>query len=130
MTTHKFGEYNQFKVGSFVIDTTTATGTQAITGVGFTPTSCVFLALEGNAVGEMSTGMDDGTTPCNAYDSFNTDGPDYWHYSPSYSIQDAHDTGDYYQGKVNSFDSDGFTIGWNKISAPSGTLTVIYLAMA
>lgn len=129
VTTYKFGEYNQFKVGNFTIDTTTATGTQAVTGVGFTPTACVFIAVEHNVVGEMSTGMDDGSSPQYLTDRFNLTADAYAGGS-SYSIIDWQTGVNYYFGKINSLDSDGFTIGWTKGGSPTGTLTVVYMAVA
>jgi hypothetical protein len=116
------------KIGSFTIDTTTATGTQAVTGVGFEPDVLLFLACQDNS-DELSIGWDDGTTKGSlAYEGTGT----VWRISTSYSIRDIEATaggGLYYEGVVNSMDSGGFTIGWTRTGAPSGTLTIVYLAL-
>jgi len=120
------GDYNRFKLGTFSIATTTASGTQAITGVGFTPASCIFIAVQHGVIGELSWGMDDGTNEC-VYDYYNTTA-DTYETSSTASIFDNHSSGNTYAGVVNSFDSDGFTIGWTKTGSPTGSLVVLYLA--
>jgi hypothetical protein len=114
-----------YKVGTFSIDTTTATGTQAITGVGFTPKAVVFFAVQSNSV-EVSFGFDDGTDARAI--SYNPD-VSVWGNSATFSIYDVNGTGSSYGGNVDSFDEDGFTIGWTKEGSPTGTLTVYYLAL-
>jgi hypothetical protein len=113
-------------IGSFTINTATATGTQSVTGVGFAPTVLIFIACQ-DASDEYSIGWDDATNK----GSIAYDGTD-WNISTSYSINDlesAAGAGAYYQGVVNSMDSDGFTVGWTRTGAPTGTLTVLYLAL-
>lgn len=113
----------QMKVGSFTRDMTTASGTQAVTGVGFTPTAIIFFGAETADV-EATWGIDDGTTAKDVNKeatNFQNDG--------SFSITIDEGSSNTYQGKINSFDADGFTITWTKGGAPSGTLTANYLAI-
>ena len=123
-------EARRVKVGLFSRDTSLASGTQAITGVGFQPRSVKFLSVGDSVVGEASWG----------YDTIDD----------SFSIDDAHNAvanstqleithsiliiestvANQYKGAVSSFDSDGFTIQWTKESSPTGSLQTIYMAEA
>lgn len=38
--------------------------------------------------------------------------------------------GNYQQGVINSFDADGFTIGWTKVGTPTGTCAINALCVA
>jgi len=127
VTTYKFGEKNLFKVGSFSINKTTASGTQAVTGVGFTPSVLFFITCEDGAA-EASFGRDDGSAPYCVYAT--ADYVDGWNYNGTNSLMQYQGGGTYYLGKVNSMDSDGFTIGWTRAGAPGGTFVGFYLAMA
>ncbi len=131
--TAKFGDVQyygedkttRYKVGSFTRDTSTASGTQAVTGVGFKPKAVIFFGTQVNTV-ETTWGFDDGTTPAymNRYGAtnFNIDAGT----NSISSIETA--GGNEYAGKISSLDSDGFTITWAKTGSPTGTLYVIYLA--
>lgn len=125
-----YGEKNRFKVGSFTRDTTVASGTQAVTGIGFTPRVCTFFACCGGAVGTLSLGVDNNSSQYAMFDrqTYVSDAYYYWTTS-SIQYYDPAAGGKVYRGLVNSFDSDGFTIGWERLGTPSGTLTVIYLAV-
>lgn len=125
----KFGEKNKVYSGYLNIDSATATGTQAITGVGFTPQ--VIIIFGGNAgvgVGSASWGLDDGTSHV-IYDQHQIAANTY-KVSTSIAIYDVHSSGNTYTGIINSFDSDGFTIGWTKTGSPTGTLRYEYIAYA
>ena len=116
------------KVGVFTINTTTASGTQAVTGLGFTPKSLDFIAaIDGGTW--MSHGIDDGTTHlCHSYIvSASSNTANYW---STYSIVMYDGAGTtMYQGIVSSLDVDGFTITWTKTGSPTGTITIIYKAL-
>jgi len=129
VTQFKFGESNRTKVGTFSIDTTTATGTQAITGVGFVPQVCIFFATDSQAAGESSWGMDDGSGENCVYDSHNGTANTYTSIA-TISIRDLQSAANYYSGEVQSFDSDGFTITWTKNGSPTGTLIIKFIAYA
>lgn len=113
-------------VGSFTIDTTTASGTQAVTGVGFQPKGVIFLANQASSV-EASWGLDDSETHRCLYDNdASSDGT--YELSILQSITGVQGSGIFYEGYVSSFDSDGFTITWTKTGATADTLTVNYIA--
>lgn len=114
----------RFKVGSFTRDTATASGTQAITGVGFTPKAVIFLSVI-NSTSASSIGVDDGTTD----GSVNTLAA-AWTFGTSGAAIDVIVSGtNQYQGSISSFDADGFTITWTKLNSPTGTITSAYLAL-
>ncbi len=120
------------EVGGFSKDTSDATGTQEINLTGaFKPIAVTLQAFEdgtGPATNtlEASLGFDDGTrTHCNYIDAAN----DLWTSRTDFSIYDEENTAtDTYQGKVSSFDSDGFTITWTKVGTPTGTLKIKFMA--
>lgn len=114
------------KIGSFTIDTSTATGTQAVTGVGFQPQLILFLACQ-DTTDEVSVGFDDGTNK-GSVGFYNGN----WYISTSYSISDLEAVGvtpATYYGVVSALGADGFTVSWTKTGSPTGTLTVLYLAL-
>ena len=115
-------------VGQFTRDTSTATGTQAVTGVGFTPKAVFFLSAQDGAAGEMSVGYDDGTSSQAVRDD-NGELTDTWTGSASFSINDNQSTGNVYTGEITTLGTDGFTITWTRTGTPTGTLSVNYLAM-
>ena len=116
----------QFKVGSFTRDISTATGTQAVTGVGFQPRLIVFLNA-GSGGTKMSIGFDDGTSHQCLYQqsigsSFLIQG--------SYSIVMDQVSGSVnYLGLVSAFGADGFTVSWTKTGAPTGTAAIPFIAI-
>jgi len=109
-------------VGTFTRDEGTASGNQSVTGVGFTPRAVDFYATDADS-DEVSWGADDGTTAACVYRSgtvFNADTDD--------SIRIHQDASNIYEGNINSFDSDGFTVAWTRTGGASGTITVVYIA--
>lgn len=117
----------RFKGGIFTRDTSLASGTQAVTGVGFTPVAVLFLSCENNAVGEASIGIDDASIHYAISDN-TTITTDVWKRHLLISVHDAHSSGNVYDGYVTSLDSNGFTVDWTKYGTPTGTLSIIYLA--
>lgn len=117
----------QIKIGSFTRDTSLASGSQAITGVGFAPRVLIFLMSVAGLTG-MSIGFDDATTHLTVTDNYsalvNT-----WASNLSYSILFIAGGGSFYGGAVSSMDADGFTVTWTKGTTPTGTATVEYLAL-
>ena len=116
------------KTGSFTRDTTAASGTQAITGVGFTVKAVIFFMTQDEGAGEMSMGLDDGTTPVTIGDVYNDTNNAYGVFTDR-SIRDVHSSGNTYNGSVTTLGTDGFTVTWSKAGSPTGTITVIYLAI-
>lgn len=129
VTQRKYGEANRVYSGSTTRNTTTATGTQAITGVGFKPQAIVFFVCQNDAAGEASWGVDDGASHHLIFDYHNTTANAYYH-DDVLSIRCWQGSSDYYDGKLDSFDSDGFTVHWTKTGSPTGTITIAYIAYA
>lgn len=114
------------KIGAFSIDTATATGTQAVAGVGFKPSHVIFLALI-NVTSQASIGIDDGTTAQSLAD-YTAITADTWSTDP-FSIVLIQGAGNKYTGKISSLDANGFTISWTKTGAKTGTAKIYYLAL-
>lgn len=115
---------SNFKIGTFTRDLTTASGTQAVTGVGFQATAVIFLLGLVGADGA-SVGLSNGTIHSCIYeagDRFQANTSNALYYSNS-----AGST--LYAGVVSAFAADGFTVTWTKTGAPTGTATVTYLAL-
>lgn len=110
--------------GTFTRDATTASGTQAITGLGFRPRGivgvsgvisgasahCTFSCSQSVGVGagaglQLSAGLP---------------------YASGNLILAGSGGGDYQIGNVTSWDADGFTINWTKVGSPTGTINVSY----
>lgn len=117
---------SQAKTGNFTRDTSTATGTQAVTGVGFKPIAAVFFATQDSTAGEASWGMDAGSGPNSILDNYSSTANSYANGSVSIYDQESTTTNNY-QGTVSSFDNDGFTISWTKAGSPTGTLKISYI---
>ena len=115
------------KVGHFTRDTATASGNQAITGVGFTPKALLFIGGQ-NQTTEINWGVSDGSTEYSLADR-------YGNADNTYGISTSRwgtfiQTGSLeYTGTVASLDADGFSITWTRISTPTGTLSLSYLAI-
>ena len=107
-----------FKLKQFTYDTATASGTQAITGIGFKP-SLVFFLVVVNGTLEVSIGFDD---------LINFLSINYWvtgwQSHPAYSIVLYQTTEIYVLGLLSSFDADGFTINWTKTGAKTQTANI------
>ena len=115
------------KVGTFTYDTATATGTQAITGIGFTPTGLtLFAALD--TAGEASYGV--GAVGMNHCVSDKQNWvANYWVPTVDKAIYMVQSSSINSAGIVQSFDADGFTIGWTKTGAKTGSVYVYYMAV-
>lgn len=113
------------RVGTFTRDTSTASGSQAVTGVGFKPTTISFFANISSTVSQ-SYGVDDITTHfCVCY--VGNDAAGIMRNDTSYSIVLYNSAGTAAAfGKISSFDADGFTISWNKSGSMTGTATIGY----
>lgn len=110
------------KLVSVTRDISTASGNQAVTGVGFVPTA-VFLFCSVNTVAGVSLGFADsalgGGSVIQATDAATVFGVST---NAIYYGNQAGSTG--VAGTIGSYDSDGFTIAWTKLGSPTGTLTI------
>ena len=117
------------KVGSFTRDLTLASGTQAITGVGFTSRAVVFFAVVPTVTGQTSWGFSDGTTHAvieDQYVSVAGRNASIANLCISLLGPTASDRAD---ASVSTMDTDGFTLSWTKTGSPTGTATILYLAV-
>ena len=108
-------------MGYFAKTTTTASGDQSFTGVGFTPKMIVFFMSD---TGCISQGMDSITQQHCSY--ARTGGAVGYDNSNSIFYYNGTDS---YKGKIKSFDADGFTISWVRTNSPAATINVMYLAI-
>lgn len=115
----------KYKVGLTTRDVSLASGSQAVTGVGFKP-KCIDFIVNINGTVAASWGFDDGTT---AEGMLTNNGGTAGQFSSSTSsIFIVVSAGNTYTGKISSLDADGFTIAWTKSGSPTGTAQVIYKA--
>lgn len=123
----------RFYVGSFTRDITTATGTQAVTGLPFRPSAVAFFAGFASATAASSTGFDDGDTAgCLYANHLVTADTEIISTTASIFIQGT--AGNNYTWAIQSLDGNavtgvyGFTGLWTKTGVPAGTATIDYLA--
>lgn len=112
------------KVGSFTRDISLATGSQSVTGVGFTPRMLILFGTIDN--GASSWGMADGTSQGCIFRR-PTDGAIYQAAVVAQFQNNV--TPDQAYASLSSFDADGFTLSWTKQNSPTGTATIKYLAV-
>jgi len=114
---------------AFTTRAKTSTGTQTISGVGFTPLA-VFLVACRNSNDEMSVGFSTGSAQGVVYDD-NQSVSDTWGSSSANAVHMGEDGGTTnFKGAPGNFGSDGFDIVWTDTGSPAGTCTFIYLAIA
>lgn len=114
-------------VGSFTRDITTATGTQAVTGVGFKPSTIICFSSTA-ANGQYSVGFDDLANLAGCFTGVDAANPNFTD-GGAYSVYVYVSAGNDYKGKVKSFDADGFTFSWTKTGTPSGNVKTYFLAI-
>ena len=120
-----FAADTEYYIGSFTRDISTASGTQAVTGVGFTPTHIIFSAYTGSAGSGTVFGMSDNTTEQCIYISGATEGLNV---ATTDCIYLRVSSGNTYAGVTTSLDSDGFTTTWTKTGTTTGTATITFMA--
>lgn len=116
------------KAGSFTRDMTAASGSAAVTGVGFKPRAVIFLAGDpSSAADNASVGIDDGASP-GSLANLNSISAGKW-FVPASSIYLFQGASTSQVGSISSMDDDGFTVSWTKTGSPTGTMTIRYLAI-
>lgn len=111
---------------AFTYDTSTASGTLAITGVGFTPLGVLFLAGE-YGTKDMSIGAQWGAAPKKCISDGNAvSAGTYFHHTDRclHLSMDGSITNQA-RGSISSYDVDGFTITWTKAGSPTGTAEIL-----
>jgi hypothetical protein len=113
-------------IGSFSRDATTASGTQAVTGVGFAPTFVLFFATI-NGTSPASWGF---MTALNNFGIFDDDANAAGTHgvASNRSIYISHAGAAAVTFDFNAFGADGFTFDVIKTNSPTGTITVQYAA--
>lgn len=108
-----------FKAVSFTRDVS-LTGTQAITGVGFTPKAIIFFAVE-NTSTKFSVAAASGASEAYVLGAYSAGTFTYSNgvvfTITSLSVTQA-------LASLTSFDTDGFTLTWTKNGSPTGTVDV------
>lgn len=118
----------RYFAGSFTRDTATASGTQAVSGVGFQPTGIIFAYAVPGAI-RAGIGFSSGTSNnVGIYDDGNT-AAGTWGILTANAIYLESGGGNNYTGKILTFGVDGFTMTWTRTGVPTGTATIAYLAM-
>lgn len=117
-----------YHIGTFTYDISTASGTQAITGVGFKPRYLLFLMAE-DSDSMFSVGFDSGVGDAMCMADEHKDAADKWAVDTSDSIRAIDSATARAEGNVTTLGTDGFTITWAKTGSPTGTVTVIYIAL-
>jgi len=113
-------------VGSFDRDLTLAAGAQAVTGLGFRPSSVIFFVGFGGTaaacIGASTLAFD--RVIMNVHD----ESANQWSGSAAQSIFLTTGVGIESRANLTTFDIDGFTVAWTKGGAPSGTVTCMFIA--
>ena len=114
--------------GSFTYDLSTASGDQAIDGVGFQPTAILLIAVESSVAGQASWGFSVGTNDFSIRDN-HAFVADSYNAVSAQIINLGGDGTNRNNAVLTSMDSDGFTLTWTKVASPTGTLTGFYFAI-
>lgn len=114
-------------VGNFTRDISLASGTQAVTGVGFRPRAIIFFMAETAALPQGSWGLDNGTITNCTVQSQNGNLGDATNKSIFWNDTVALTQ---YFATVSTMDIDGFTVTWTRTGAPTGTISIMYMALA
>ncbi len=122
-----YGQRMKVKVVSTTYDLTTASGSQTVTGIGFTP-SAVFIMAGVNATSYVSWGISDGTTNVAVADNGAVSAGTHT-VSGSVAVYNIQGVGVYQSATIGSFTSGQFIITWTKSGAPTGTAGIYCLVV-
>lgn len=121
------GTYYQYKVGTFTRNIA-LTANQSITGVGFKPKFIIFLSGLAAGASAFSIGISDATTNAQVRDNYQ-DTANTYITSTTACIGLMRGASDVSSAVVLTMDADGFTLDWTNQGSPTGTATIIYLAI-
>lgn len=116
------------KIGTFTRDTAAATGTQAITGIGFKPSHIIIWAVVPGVAGNMSIGVDNGTAHYAVYDNYMVY-TNSWVFAPNLCLVLLQTAAANNTAAVSVLDADGFTLSWAKTGTPTGIAYLFYMAI-
>lgn len=102
-------------------DFAAASGDVAYTGVGFTPTSIMAFAYGGTYMSSVGVSDSAGAEACSSknYDSTSDGG--------AFLIYFTTAAGAYQTAVVKTYDADGFTLTWTKVSTASGVMQLKFI---
>jgi hypothetical protein len=116
------------KVTTFARDRTVNTGAVAYTGIGFQPTALVMFGSTANGAADASSyGVGDDVT-CGAWDT-NFAGASPNNLASLNLTVCGQDWGNFQSIANVTFQSDGFTLGWQQNGSPTGTGQYVVLAL-
>lgn len=121
-----------FKMVSATYDLSTASGTQAVTGVGFKPRAVIALAAKSSGDNAASIGVMAGTGAGADNAALLTRDDvtaDTWGIGSNVFIDYVQGASDEAFSTISSMDSDGFTLTWTKVGSPTGTLQMRFLCI-
>jgi hypothetical protein len=111
--------------GNTTRDLSIATGTQAVTGVGFKPKYVMITAGGGALAGMTSWGSYNGSINSATYNNDNTVAKTFGG-TVTKCVQLNAGGGNTYTATISSFDVDGFTLSWVRTGTPTGTTGLIF----
>ena len=121
--------YTQFARKIYIHDLTAATGTVALTGVGFVPQLIIFICNKDQELaGGIGFSTGSGVNNWGWYfedDSAETSGNANSYFSYYWSSGGGH----YKSFAVNSLDADGFTVGFTKTGTTTGSYYIEALCL-
>ena len=113
----------RFKTGTFTRSLTAGTSSVAYTGLGFEPTAIIIFGAISPASIVATWGLGiEGAAQVIYFESGTTN------VSTDALLINIQTTTGTQSAVITSFDNDGFTLTWTKISAPTGTATLTYQA--
>ena len=117
-------------VGLFTRDMTLASGTQAISGLGFIPRKVTFYAVIDGLPGASCWGFDIGTARHCLTNAYATAPGDFYSDRAALGASIEIWTSDIAWGsaKIQSFDASGFTLSWVREGVPNDTAEIMYMA--
>lgn len=114
-----------FTLTTFTRDTSTASSTQTVSGLGVTPVFVFVICSQGAlATGETSWGFSDSTTDYSLSDSHGETASSY-EVSTTIAIDDKESSTATYEGNLGNFASGAFDVVWTRGGTPTGTLSCI-----
>ncbi len=116
------GAYSKVAIGSFTRDLSTASGTQSVTTIGFTPAMMFLAGAQGST--RCSAGWSNVTS--NVCLLIDTDANATIQGTVSIGIGTS---ANYQVASISSFTATGAIVTWTKNASPTGTGTVAYLAI-
>ena len=113
------GSFLSSKVITASRDLSAANGNVAYTGVGFKPTSIFAFGVVSGEVGDQSIGFGDSAKGAYTIEGNNTPQGNLLYMTSS--------IGNAATADIASYDADGFTLTWTKVSSPTGTAQLRFI---